>query len=198
MRAPIDSADGPRPALRSGEVKTLPDYLRPELDIAFVGINPGKRSAEAGRYFASPRNRFWPALNRSGLLREELSPETDERVLDFGIGLTDLVKRPTSGVSDLSVSDFREAVPLLRGKIERFRPTIVCFLSVLACRNYAKYAHAQRTNVKLGLQSWQIGDSRVFLTPSPSPANAVYSLDDITGWFIRVKQLSDDLKKARG
>ena len=119
-------------------------------------------------------------------------------MLQYGIGLTDLVKRPTRGVSELTASDYRHSVPLLREKIERFMPMIVCFLSVLACRNYAKYAHAQRTNVTFGLQSWQIGDSRVFLTPSPSPANAVYSLDDITGWFIRVKQLSDDLKKARG
>ena len=47
-------------------MKTLPDYLAPGLDIIFVGINPGSYSAQVGHYFAGPRNRFWPAINRSG------------------------------------------------------------------------------------------------------------------------------------
>ena len=177
-------------------MQTLPDYLRPGLDIVFVGINPGLSSVRAGHYFASPRNRFWPALNASGLLGEDLTPQTDERVLQHGIGLTDLVKRPTPGASSLTASDFRESVQPFRDKIEKFRPAFVCFLGVLGCRNYAKYAHAQRPKVSLGLQCWQILDSRVFLTPSPSPANAAYSLKDITGWLKHLRQLRDDLKES--
>ena len=46
---------------------TLPDYLRPGLDIVFVGLNPGLYSAQVGRYFAHKQNRFWPALSASGL-----------------------------------------------------------------------------------------------------------------------------------
>ena len=38
-------------------MKTLPDYLAPGLDIVFVGINPGRYSAEVGHYFATSRNR---------------------------------------------------------------------------------------------------------------------------------------------
>ena len=177
-------------------MKTLPDYLRPGLDIVFVGINPGLKSVEAGHYFASPRNRFWRALNGSGLLDEELAPQSDSRVLEHGIGLTDLVKHPTRGASSLTASDFRQSVALFRDKIARFRPGIVCFLGVLGCRNYAKYAHAHQTKVALGQQLWHISDSRVFVAPSPSPANAAYSLEDITGWFIRLKQLSQDLKNS--
>ena len=36
-------------------VKTLPDYLAPDLDIVFVGINPGAYSAEVGHYFRDAR-----------------------------------------------------------------------------------------------------------------------------------------------
>ena len=162
----------------------------------FVGINPGLSSVEAGHYFASPRNRFWPALNRSGLLSEELDPQTDDRVLEYDIGLTDLVKRPTRGASALTTTDFRRSVEPFRDKIARFRPAIVCFLGVIGCRSYARYAHTQHAKVTLGLQQWHISDSRVFVAPSPSPANAAYSLDDITGWFVCLKQISDGLKKA--
>ena len=75
---------------------TLPDYLRPGLDIVFVGLNPSIISVKQGHYFANPRNRFWKALNMSGLIPVELSPELDSHMIDHGIGLTDLIKRPTS------------------------------------------------------------------------------------------------------
>jgi TDG/mug DNA glycosylase family protein len=66
-------------------VKTLPDYLVPGLDLVFVGINPGLRSAQEGHYFATPANRFWPAINRSGLLTEPLEASTDHKALSQGI-----------------------------------------------------------------------------------------------------------------
>ena len=39
--------------------ETLPDYLKKKLDIVFVGLNPGRYSAEVGHYFANKVNRFW-------------------------------------------------------------------------------------------------------------------------------------------
>ena len=71
---------------RRAAVDTLPDYLAPGLDVIFVGINPGMHSAKVGHYFATPTNRFWPALNRSGLLTEPLDAGTDDQVLRQGIG----------------------------------------------------------------------------------------------------------------
>ena len=52
---------------------TLNDYLRPGLDIVFVGLNPSQYSVEVGHYFANPRNRFWAALNRSGLVDRDMT-----------------------------------------------------------------------------------------------------------------------------
>ena len=74
-------------------LKTLPDYLRPGLDIVFVGLNPSIISVKQGHYFANPRNRFWKALNMSGLIPVELNPELDSHMIDYGIGLTDLIKK---------------------------------------------------------------------------------------------------------
>ena len=81
-------------------METLPDHLRPGLDIVLVGLNPSIPSARTGRYFANPRNRFWRAFNASGLVPEPLGPETDHRMLEFGIGMTDVVKRPSAGVGE--------------------------------------------------------------------------------------------------
>ena len=77
--------------------RTLPDYLRKNLDIVFVGLNPGLYSAEVGHYFANKVNRFWEALSASGLVPDPVGPEDDARLMGWGIGLTDIVKRPTGG-----------------------------------------------------------------------------------------------------
>ena len=113
-------------------METLPDHLRPGLDIVLVGLNPSIPSAQTGRYFANPRNRFWRAFNAAGLTPEPLGPETDHRMLEFGIGMTDVVKRPTAGVGDLKAADFREGAVDLRERLLAAAPRIVSFHGVMA------------------------------------------------------------------
>ena len=175
-------------------MRTLPDYLAPGLDIVLVGLNPGLRSAEAGHYFASPRSRFWPAINASGLLREALDARTDRRMLEQGMGFTDVVKRPSSGASDLQAGDFRRWAPTLRRKLERFQPLIVCFHGAVAYRNYRKYTDGVDERPELGLQPHTVGRSSVFLVPNPSPANAAFSLETLVCWYGRLRELRDGLK----
>ncbi len=175
-------------------MKTLPDYLRPGLDIVLVGLNPSIPSAETGHYFANPRNRFWPAFNGAGLVAEPLGPETDYRMVEFGIGMTDVVKRPSAGVGDLKAADFREGAVALRNRLRVAKPRIVSFHGVMAASQYRRHADGDRARVALGLQEWRIGDSVVFVTPNPSPANASFSLEALTGWYARLKELRDELK----
>ena len=177
-------------------MKTLPDYLAPGLGIVFVGINPGTYSAEVGHYFARTTNRFWPAVNRSGLLNEPLDPSTDHRALEQGIGFTDVVKRPSNSASKLRAADYRRWAPVLKEKLERFQPMIVCFHGVIAYRNYLRYAEDVVYNPKLGLQPRNIGASSVFVVPNPSPANATYSLVTLVGWYRRLGKLRDKLKST--
>jgi TDG/mug DNA glycosylase family protein len=184
-------------------METLPDYLQENLDILFVGHNPSLFSAQVGRYFATPRNRFWGALNRSGLLPESLGPQSDSRVLEFGIGFTDVVKRPSRGAAEVTAQDYRLGAPLLKDKIHRYQPLIVCFHGLTAYAAYLRYGDAgtaqppggePRLRPRLGLQPRTIGVSKVYVVPNPSPANAAFSLDDLVGWYRRLKQLRDSLK----
>ncbi len=183
------------PAEDSGSA-TLPDYLRQGLDIVFVGINPGAYSAKVGHYFATPTNRFWPAMRKAGLVSEDMGADTDHRIMEFGIGLTDVVKRPSRSASDLGPDDFRRWARVLKDKLLRFQPRIVCFNGITGYRGYLRYADGDRTTTPtLGLQPRVIGASRVFVAPNPSPANAVYRLEDLVGWYVELGKLRDEAAK---
>ena len=174
---------------------TLPDYLRPGLDIVLIGLNPSTRSVQAGHYFANPRNRFWPAVSASGLAGREVGPEDDAALLDIGIGFTDVVKRPTPQASGLTAADYRRDAPLLREKLLEYRPAIACFHGATGYRAYLRYAEDRRVAgaIALGRQAYTIGDSEVFVLPNPSPANARYSLQDLTSWYVALARLREEL-----
>ena len=172
-------------------METLPDYLKPGLDIVLVGLNPGLSSVRLGHYFAQPRNRFWPAVTAAGLFDPALTAEIDHSAVDQGIGFTDVVKRPSRGSSDLRAADFRRWAPVLKAKLLEYAPRIVCFHGVTAFRNYLKHAHGIAARSELGLQDWTLGESEVFVTPNPSPANAVYSMEDLVTWYIRLRELRE-------
>ena len=97
-------------------LETLPDYLKPGLDIVLIGLNPSTRSVQAGHYFANPRNRFWPAVSASGLVGRAVGSEDDAAMLKWGIGFTDLVKRATPQASGLTAADYRRDAPETQGK----------------------------------------------------------------------------------
>ena len=177
---------------------TLPDYLRPGLDIVFVGINPGAYSASVGKYFATPQNRFWPALNRAGIVGadRDLGPGDEAWLNDLGIGFTDVVKRSSNSASNLRAADFREWAPVTRQNLIAAAPLVVCFNGLTGFKWYMQYAENAKPKVELGPQADRIGTSRVFVAPNPSPANAVYSLDVITGWYRRLGELRDELRRG--
>ena len=177
----------------SADFETLTDYLQDGLDLVFVGLNPSSYSVRVGHYFANPRNRFWAALNRSGLVGEELSPERDTELIKYGIGFTDVVKRPTPQASGLKAADYRRWAPVLRDKLLHYRPRIACFHGMTGYKAYLKYGEGVNERPELGAQERNIGDSQVFVIPNPSPANAQYSLDDLVYWYQRLADFRREL-----
>ena len=173
------------------DAPTLPDYLRPGLDLVFVGINPGAYSASVGKYFATPQNRFWGALNRSGLAGgRSLGPGDEAWLFEHrAIGFTDVVKRASNSASSLRAADFRTWAPVTREKLLAASPLVVCFNGITGCKWFLQYAEGRKQDVALGEQPERLGESRVFVAPNPSPANASYSLNDIAGWYIRLAEL---------
>jgi double-stranded uracil-DNA glycosylase len=169
------------------EVLTLPDLLQEGLDLVFVGINPGLKSARVGHYYAGPGNLFWRCLHESGLTPVLLRPDQDRRVLDHGIGITDCVKRASRMASEVRSGEFREAAPALIRKIERYRPRVVCFNGLMG------YRATIDPLARLGLQPQHLGGAVTFVVPSTSAANANFTREERVQWFRRLRALRDDV-----
>jgi double-stranded uracil-DNA glycosylase len=184
--------------------QTLPDLLRDGLDIVFVGINPGLYSAAQGHYFARRTNRFWPAFSRSTLSRRarrgldlpELGPEHDAALLAYGFGFTDVVKRPTGNAGQLAPGELAAAAPLLLAKLATHRPRVVCFHGLTGYRPFARTVFGDGGALSLGAQLRIIGETKIFVVPNPSPANAHFTPADQAGWYDRLArflaEVSDD------
>ncbi|MGB6201063.1 MAG: mismatch-specific DNA-glycosylase [Candidatus Acidiferrales bacterium] len=150
-------------------MRTLPDQLRPGMKMIIVGCNPGERSARVGHYYAGRGNMFWPLLYESGIVPELLEYKNDKRLLEFGIGLTDIVKRPTRSMEELERQEFAEGRVLLSQKLQQYAPKVVAFNGKIAFERFA-----QRL-CKLGLQKDLLYGARVFVLPSSSGLNALGS-----------------------
>jgi len=164
---------------------SLPDYLQPGLRLVFVGFNPSMRAAAVGHYYAGPGNLFWPLLYEAGLVPEPLTYAEDHRILAFGIGLTDLVKRPTRSSAQLSPAEARAGVVQLQAKLLTCAPRVVCFNGKGV---YAWYTHGP---VTLGLQAETIGPARVFVVPSTSARNGRWQRAAKAAYFVALRQLVD-------
>jgi double-stranded uracil-DNA glycosylase len=138
---------------------TLPDILRRGLRAVLIGTRGRSGSPHGLHYYDGPGNHFWTLLHESGLTPDRLEPAEDERVLQYGLGLTDLVYR--DGVADLAG---------LHAKIRRCRPTVVAFVSKTAAASYASVAH-QRQPRGYGALSWPVAGRPAFVLPGSSGAN---------------------------
>lgn len=141
----------------------VPDVLAPGLKLVFCGTALGRVSAQKKAYYAHPGNLFWRTLYATGLTPEVLAPQDYTRVLDFGIGLTDLCKRHFGNDSDLPVDAFD--VGALRQKIQHVKPSILAFTSKTAASAVLRQATG---TLVLGFQPQVIGPTRIYVLPSPS------------------------------
>lgn len=106
----------------------IPDHLRKNLDIVFVGFNPSLKSAETGHHYANPNNRFWKVLYESGLTPRKYSPYEDFKLLDLGYGFTNIVARPTKTAAEITKKEYKKGSEILREKLMFYRPRMVCFV----------------------------------------------------------------------
>jgi mismatch-specific thymine-DNA glycosylase len=137
------------------------------MKLVIVGCNPGDRSARVGHYYAGRGNEFWPLLYESGVITELLSHRDDKRMIEFGVGLTDLVKRPTRGVEELTREEFAEGRIVLSQKLQEFTPRVIAFNGKMTFESFS-----QRP-CKLGLQKELLYGAQVFVLPSTSGQNAI-------------------------
>ena len=147
-------------------MNVLRDVLTRDLDVVFCGTAAGNESARRKAYYAGPGNSFWATLFRVGLTPRQLEPEQYEDLHCFRLGLTDLAKHTSGSDRDLLASDFD--CKGLRRKILKYRPRILAFTSKRAAEEFLG------REVGYGLLPDRIGDTALFVLPSPSGAARRY------------------------
>lgn len=166
--------------LKHATLRPLRDRIRPGVRVLFVGINPGIRSSLTGHHFAGFSNRFWKLLYDARLVPEAITYVDDDRLPEWGYGITNIVPRPTPGIDTLDPQEYVAGRARLRAKVRRHRPAVVAMVGVTVFR--AMFPDRKDT-VRLGLQEERLGDSAVFVLPNPSGRNANFTYAEMRAAF---------------
>ena len=168
----------------------LRDRIRPGISVLFVGINPGVRSATVGHHFAGPSNRFWKLMFESGLVSEQIGYLDDDRLGEWGYGITNLVPRATPGIGDLRPVEYTAGWRALERKIRKHKPAVVALVGVTLYRAIlpllvppASASGRLVPRIRLGAQRVTIHGARVFVLPNPSGRNANFSYRNMLAAF---------------
>jgi TDG/mug DNA glycosylase family protein len=163
-------------------VEKLPDLLRDDLKLVFVGTAAGQRSADAGHYYAHPGNRFWRTIHETGITPRQYQPHEFPSLLDLGIGFTDMCKAGAG--MDHAALTFPIDVQAFREKMTRYQPKTIAFTSKKAASLF--YGRPTK-KVALGRQPTEPDFPIVFVLASPSGAASRY-------WFVQPwQELADSI-----
>jgi TDG/mug DNA glycosylase family protein len=167
--------------------RTIPDVIRPGLNVLFCGINPGLWSAWSGHHFARPGNRFWPGLHRGGFTPRQISPEDQAELLEYGLGITNVVARGSARADELTRAELVAGGAALAEKVAAFAPRWLAVLGVTAYR--AAFAAPKAV---IGRQESVIGAAKVWVLPNPSGLNAHYTLPALAAQFAALREAAQD------
>jgi len=162
----------------------VPGVLAPGLRVLFCGINPGRLSAAAQAHFANPRNDFWRLLHAAGFTPRLLEPVEQFELPSYGIGVTNAAARMTPGSGDLRKADFAGAAERLERIAGELNPAWIGFVGKEAYRG----TFGERA--ELGVQERRLDETRLFVLPSTSPANAAVPWEERLRWFEELSRAS--------
>ena len=160
----------------------VPDVVGPDLAVLFCGINPGRMSGALGQHFARPGNRFWKVLHAAGFTERVLTPAEQRLLLDYRLGVTNLVDRTTAMAAEISEAELTDGARRLADKVERWKPGWVAVLGVLAYRRAFG-----RPTATIGPQEERIGSTGIWVLPNPSGLQARYQLPEMVHMFTELR-----------
>ncbi|MEV6669257.1 G/U mismatch-specific DNA glycosylase [Streptomyces sp. NPDC051162] len=164
----------------------VPDVVAEDLRVLFCGINPGLMSEATGHHFARPGNRFWPVLHLSGFTPRRLAPAEQDELLTYGLGVTNVVARPSARADEIGDEEFREGGRVLVDKVTRLRPRWLAVVGITAYR-----VAFDDKRARIGPQDRTIGATRIWALPNPSGLNAHWPLPKMTEEFERLRAATE-------
>lgn len=169
--------------------QTVPDLIGPGVRLLFVGINPGLWTAATRTHFAHPGNRFYPALEKAGVIQRSIDRRTgfteDDRrhLIERGVGITNLVARATARADELTRRELADGAARLERFVATHRPAVTAIAGVTAYR-----IAFGRPTASPGRQDITIARCEVWVLPNPSGLNAHDTIDTLAGWYRRVAE----------
>ena len=171
-------------------MESIPDHIKEDLQVLFIGFNPSIRSGETGHHYANPTNRFWTILQLSGLTERKYSSEEDYKLLGLGYGLTNIVARPTKNAAELTKAEYEAGRKALIQKISRYKPKIACFVGKGVYEQFSK-----QKNIPWGEQQRSVVPETIdFVAPSSSGLVRM-KIVEIAAIYRELKELLSQLEK---
>jgi TDG/mug DNA glycosylase family protein len=155
-----------------------PDILTKGLDVVFCGLNPASTAAAAGHNFSNENNRFWLVLHLAGFTDVRLQPRDERRLLDYGCGITAVVRRPTKSADEISLEEFRQARRGFESKMLHYAPRSIAFLGKRAVS-----AMIGRSDVRWGRLPTGYAQTMTWILPNPSGRNRSFALDALVSAY---------------
>ena len=125
-----------------------------------------------------------PAVEEKPLVPEPIDWRADDRLSEWGFGITNLVARETPGIDTLRREECDAGVDVLRDKVRRFKPEIVAFVGVSLYR----WIFGAKGAVRLGPQRATFEGAHVFVLPNPRGRNANFSYAEMLASFRKLRR----------
>jgi TDG/mug DNA glycosylase family protein len=154
------------------------DILARGLDVIFCGLNPAASAAAAGHNFSNGTNRFWTVLHLAGFTDVRLQPQDERRLLEYGCGITAVVRRPTKRAAEVSPEEFRQARLGFEAKMRHYAPRSIAFLGKRVLS-----AMIGRPDVDWGRLPTEFAGTMAWLLPNPSGLNRGFTRDALVSAY---------------
>lgn len=148
------------------------------LRLLVVGINPSPWTVAVNAPFARPGNRFWASLAAAGITDHTvdasrgLSPADERLLAERGVGITNIVSRPTARAAQLSAEELRAGGARLVARVPVLRPSAVVIVGVTAFRTAFSAPRARLGPQPANAISGWPGAVQLWVLPNPSGLNA--------------------------
>lgn len=159
-----------------------PDILATGLDVIFCGLNPALSAAVAGHNFSHRNNRFWPVLHLAGFTDVRLHPQDERRLLEYGCGITAIVRRPTNRAQEVSPDEFRQARLGFEAKMRHYAPRSIAFLGKRAFSIIIG-----QSDVAWGRYPTRFAGTMAWILPNPSGLNRGFTLDALVNAYSKFR-----------
>lgn len=147
----------------------------PNARIVFCGMCKATSPSLAETYYEQPGDKFWTTLHKVGLTPAVCKPVAYRQLMLFGLGLADL-KEEKAGL-DHSAKFHENYIRKFTDDLITHAPFIVAFNGKKAA---SLYFSIPTKKLSYGLQTFSIGNSKVFILPST--ANSASKFWNLTPW----------------